>query len=862
MKHGKTTLLVVMIFFAIAQITSADTFTVTNTDDSGTGSLRQAITDANEHAGLDTIAFNIPGTGVHTITPATQLPFLTSPVTIDGYTQPGSSANTLANGDNAVLLIEISGAILSNNGNALVLQANASGSTIRGLVINNGWDIAILVQIDTVSVEGCFLGTDPDGSIASSNTSGVFADFNQPTSGMRVGGTSPATRNVISGNNNGIFIQSGSNHLVQGNFIGTDRTGANALPNGTGIVIQFGNNCLIGGTIVAARNIVGANQTGITVSPSTGPSIQGNYIGTDVTGTIALGLGDGIRLDGAAQIGGLTLTPGTPPGNVLSGNRGGGGSGRGIVVSNNVNGNVIQGNLIGTDATGTQPLGNGLDGMQIFGAGNMVGGTDAMARNVISSNGVNGISLGTDNAPVHDNLIQGNFIGTDITGTQLLGNGLNGVFVNVSTNNTIGGPVTTAGAPPGNVIAGNANSGVFLNATTSITGLSVLGNSIFSNAGLGIDLNGDGISLNDEGDPDTGPNNLQNYPVINTVSIDSGNVTLTGSLNSTASATFRLEFFCSAKADPGGFGEGEMFLGFSNVTTNASGDASYSVTFPVSASARAFSATATDPNGNTSEFSPAFLTRLLNISTRMKVLTNEKVLIGGFIITGTGPKKVIVRGIGPSLGALGVPGALADPTLELHGPVSINNDNWRSDQEAEIIATGLPPSNDLEAAIVANLQPSAYTAILGGKDNTTGVGLVEVYDLDQSAGSKLANISTRGFVDTGDNVMIGGLIAGPNDIGATQVLIRGIGPSLIGVGIQDALLDPTMELHDGSGTTIAMNDNWRDTQQAEIEATGIAPTDDRESAILQNLDPGSYTAIVRGKNNTTGVALVEAYNLQ
>ncbi len=160
------------------------------------------------------------------------------------------------------------------------------------------------------------------------------------------------------------------------------------------------------------------------------------------------------------------------------------------------------------------------------------------------------------------------------------------------------------------------------------------------------------------------------------------------------------------------------------------------------------------------------------------------------------------------------------------------------------------------------MTPGAYTAILAGKNDTTGVGLVEVYDLDQSAGSKLANISTRGFVDIGDNVMIGGFIAGPTDTGATRVLIRAIGPSLSGVGIQDALQDPVLELHDGSGATIATNDNWKDTQQAEIEATGIAPTDDRESATLQTLVPGNYTAIVRGKDSTTGVGLVEVYNLQ
>src|SRR6202171_5885136 len=430
------------------------TFPVTNTNDGGAGSLRQAINDANGNSGLDTIAFNIPGTGLHTITPVTQLPSITSPVTLDGYTQPGSSVNTLANGDNAVIRIEINGAILGNNGNALDILAGAGGSVIRGLVIDNGWSAAILIQTDTVAVEGCFLGTDPTGAIARSNTQGVNADFGFSTSGLRIGGAAPALRNVISGNALGIVIQSGANQVVQGNFIGTDATGANAIPNGAGVDVRSSDN-LIGGTTAAARNVIGANNTGVSVSPSTGNRIQGNFIGTDVTGTHALGLGDGISWTGAAQIGRLTATPGTPPGNVISGNHGGGGSGRGIVVAIGISNNVIQGNLIGTDATGTQTLGNGLGGVEIFGAANVIGGTDVMARNVISGNGRNGILMGTDSAPVHDNLIQGNFIGTDITGTNMLGNAGDGVLVSISTNNTIGGQVTTAGAPPANVIARN-----------------------------------------------------------------------------------------------------------------------------------------------------------------------------------------------------------------------------------------------------------------------------------------------------------------------------------------------------------------------------------------------------------------------
>jgi autotransporter-associated beta strand protein len=259
--------------------------------------------------------------------------------------------------------------------------------------------------------------------------------------------------------------------------------------------------------------------------------------------------------------------------------------------------------------------------------------------------------------------------------------------------------------------------------------------------------------------------------------------------------------------------------------------------------------------------------QLLNISTRMRVLTGDKVLIGGFIITGTELKSVLIRGLGPSLSSVGVGGALTNPTLELHrgsGTIA-TNDNWKTrpnglSQQAEIEATGIPPTNDLESAIQATLSPGAYTAVLAGKNGGTGVGLVEVYDLARGANSKVANISTRGFVDTGDNVMIGGLIAG----GTARVIVRALGPS---VPVAGALGDPTLELHDGNGTLVASNDNWKtrpdgSSQQAEIEATNIPPTNDLEAALVRTLAPGNYTAIVRGQNDTAGVGLVEVYNLQ
>ena len=250
-------------------------------------------------------------------------------------------------------------------------------------------------------------------------------------------------------------------------------------------------------------------------------------------------------------------------------------------------------------------------------------------------------------------------------------------------------------------------------------------------------------------------------------------------------------------------------------------------------------------------------TTLGNISTRLRVETGDNVLIGGFIITGTQSKKVLLRAIGPSLPLTGV---LTDPSLELHdgsGTLLTSNDNWKdAPNQQEIIDSTIPPPNDLESAILMSLDPGPYTAIVSGVGNTTGIGLVEAYDLESTADSVLANISTRGLVQTGDNVMIGGFIILGTD--PREVLLRAIGPSLPLAG---SLADPVLELHDGNGTLLTSNDNWRDTQEVEIAATTIPPSDDAESAILQTLAPAAYTAVVRGVNNTTGVALVEVYAL-
>ena len=226
---------------------------------------------------------------------------------------------------------------------------------------------------------------------------------------------------------------------------------------------------------------------------------------------------------------------------------------------------------------------------------------------------------------------------------------------------------------------------------------------------------------------------------------------------------------------------------------------------------------------------------LLNISTRLNVGVGDNVLIGGFIVIGTDPKKVLLRAIGPSLTSFGVPDALADPVIELHNPDMsvVTNDNWRDTQEQEIMDTTIPPTNDLESAIVATLEPGSYTAIVRGKNDTTGIGLVEVYDLDEAADSELANISTRGFVDTGDNVMIGGFIVGSGV--DTTVVVRAIGPSLGDLGVSNPLQDPTLELHGTNGDLLASDDDWKDTPAGRDRSRRPGP--DRRSRIRHPIGP-------------------------
>ena len=324
-----------------------------------------------------------------------------------------------------------------------------------------------------------------------------------------------------------------------------------------------------------------------------------------------------------------------------------------------------------------------------------------------------------------------------------------------------------------------------------------------------------------------------------------------GTLSSTANFDDPNSYFDTAGSRP-------------NYRIRAPGDFAHldDITFPfreeVNAADRAYLATLGYP------LAPP-VGKLLNISTRISVGRGDAVMIAGFIVTGEEPKQLVIRALGPSLGAIGVDGALPNPRLDVYNSADqlyTLNDDWKNNQRAELEETGLAPANDFEAAAIRTFPPGAYTAVVSGEDGGTGVGSVEVYDMSAGSDSRMANISTRGFVGTGDNVMIGGFIIGEAPSQNAELLIRALGPSLSAAGVPNRLGDPILALYDSNGTKFRENDDWRDTQRSELEESGFAPAAATESAILLSRPAGVTTAIVRGKNGGTGNALIEVYRLR
>jgi hypothetical protein len=488
------------------------TFTVTNTNDSGPGSLRQAMLDSNTNVGTDTIAFAI-GSGAQTIAPIADLPPVNDAVTIDATTQPGFSGTPL---------ITLSGA---GTGSGLGFKIAAGTTTVRGMVINN---------CSLTAVE---------------------------------------------------FILNGNNHL-EGCYIGTDATGTAAAPNFDGVKVFSVSGNVVGGTTAAARNVIsGNNDAGIDLAgvSATGNTVQGNYIGTNAAGTGALpNVNHGVYVNSKlTKVGGPTAAER----NIISGNTG---NGITILNDNTITGTLVQGNFIGLDVTGTAHVPNGQSGVRILNTSNhTIGGAAMGVANAIAGNAGSGVFISDLSAA--GNLVQSNIIS---------GNGGKGVLINLSSNNTIGGiPAFTT-----NIIWFNNDDGI---AVTGATGNHIRRNHILLNAGLGIDLDDDGVTANDPNDPDTGANNRQNFPIL-AQSNAGPTITAAGTLNSTPNTTFALEFFVNSECDPLGNGEGQTFLGDTLVTTNASGNASFNVVFAHPGVGGQFlTATATNTtNNSTSELSP------------------------------------------------------------------------------------------------------------------------------------------------------------------------------------------------------------------------------------------------------------------
>jgi hypothetical protein len=624
-----------------------------------------------------------------------------------------------------------------------------------------------------------------------------------------------------------------------------------------GLIISAGDSVVRGLALTGFPDSLGLtgealfDGTAIRLQGKGDNSIEGNFIGLSSNVSPNSGNSTGVAVGSSNNTVGGTLPAQR---NVISNNN------TGISIDPDASGNVIEGNYLGVDPSGAAALGNAI-GVRINGTTTRLGGLVPEAANVISGN-FYGIFFGSSG---NANVVEGNLIGTDAGGTENFGNSMVGVCI-YGSQNRIGGLAANAG----NRIWFNPTGVEVANFDTDhpAVGNSLLSNSIFADL-FKIDLGMDGATRNDLEDADIGPNNLQNFPVITSTEFLQKRTVVKGGFKSTPSSKFTLQFFTE------GLNSSDSALqATKSVTTDANGIAYFDFNLRALPPDVVVNATATDPVGNTSEFRTDFAVQVAKISTRAHVGTGNNVLIGGFVVhrppgDTDHKKKVLLRALGPSLQVNGVslPGRLADPTLELHnvkGALIASNDNWRSDQETAITATGAAPKNDKESALIANLADGNYTVQVRGANSGTGLGVVEVYDLEpldpvNEQSGRLVNISTRGLVRPGNDALIGGLIVRGDD--GENVLLRAIGPDLTAEQVPNALSNPTLELRDASGTLLAANDDWRSDQEEEITATGIAPNDDRDSAILYSLPPGNYTAIVRGNPESTGVALVEIYDL-
>ena len=975
---GKTLTLAALLFILPAIDAAAATFTVTNTNDSGPGSLRQAVLDANAAMTADSIVFDASFQTKRTITLLTTIALSPTPADNLTITGPGASLLTITTSANISIF---------SNGNI-----NAPGGTvsISGLTFTQGFQGAItnfgsmtvanaVFNANSVAIVNGSIGTlDVTNSVFDGNssvTAGAINNtgtltvsnsaFSSNTAGyggaisndgaMSVSGSTFTNNTATSGSATGlgggaIYSNSGTEatSIADSTFTGNAETGGGggggAVSNRSGSMTVTNstftsNTGLAGGGAISNRGSLSVSRSNFTGNSASGPNAQqsgegsggaisstnaGDLTITDsiISGNSAVNHGGGIYFQPNATDGppmivtNCTISDNTSNTDASAGSSTGDGGG----INSNGSGPVT---IIGSTISGNTTLHGGTN-PNTSGRG---GGIYVLQKLTMENSTVSGNFADLDGGGIYDAYPGGSNSEVVITSSTIVNNATASDGGGIRSSNSVGDSPTSLG---NTIVANNTASGgtspdvlnPFISQGFNLIGGDPMLGALAENGGPtqthallpgspAIDQgNSFGSTTDQRGLPrplttlgsrmprggdgsdigafeDQPPNTSTGNNV--TVEAPLGDASATfASITSGGFTTFTVIAPPSAAGSPPA---GYTILDDApayDIATTATYTPPITVCFTVNsitdeaefARVRILHGEngqlvdRTDPDSldfashtvcaQVDSLSPFVVALapapgLLNISTRMQVLTGDQVLIGGFIINGTDPKMVILRAIGPSLTDFGVAGALADPVLELRaldGSVIATNDNWTSDRAA-IEATGLQPSKDLESAIVATLDPGAYTAIVSGKDGTTGVGLVEAYDLDTAAASELANISTRGFVATESNVMIGGFILGSE----SNVLVRAIGPSLTDFGVAGALEDPTLELRDVQGTLISSNDNWKDPNEAEIEATGLQPSKDAESALLETLPAGAYTAIVAGVGGTTGVGLVEVYRL-
>lgn len=796
---------------------SAATFTVTNTNDSGAGSLRQAILAAIATTTANTIVFD-PAvfSSPKTITVATEIRLSNgTPLNTLTITGPGAHLLTVS-GNNVSRIfatdpqdtISISGMTLTKgagpDGGAIQNEANLTLTDMVFLENKTNSGGAIYTANGTVNILRC---TFTNNETTGGNINGDGG------SAMEIrGGTVNITDCTMSGGKSlggGGAIRTHFPTTITNTIIENNTSGGAGNNNGGGAIFSSGEltltNCIVRGNTAGGDTDGGGirNEGKLTL------------VRTVVINNFSTGHGGGI-LDGGTNAGDFVMIIDS----TISNN-----------VANSINnfsgrfGGGIRGETT-TDVTiiGSTVSGNKSQGVEGDGGGIWTDGAIKIDRCTISGNTA-GRDFGGARLPHNfsDPVITNSTITNNSAGRRGGGLGRNDCGSNLACRDTSLGNTIVHGNGGGDLQSGNAigtpdaGDGGFVSLGHNLVGALTPPTTVY--VASSTDLSG----VN----PNLSP--LQN----------NGGFTETHALQAGSPAIDKGKRLSTLTTDQRGVARPTDDPAIPNAQ---GGDGSDIGAYEIGAS-----------NGVAEK-------TLGNIATRLPVLTGERVLIGGIIVAGQAPKRVMIRAIGPTLGAFGVAGTLNDPTLELFqgNTLLASNDNWRDSQEQEISATGLAPSDNREAAIVRTLNPGNYTAIVRGKGDTTGVALVEGYDLEQRPDSKLANISTRGFVGGGDDVLIGGFIAGPS----TRVVVRATGPSLGAVGIQGALQDPTLQLVNSNGEALFANDNWKGTQRQELEATGLQPSDDREAAIVATLTAGKYTAVVKGAAGNTGVGLVEVYNLQ